>query len=422
MSRTTRSRGLARTGVVISERLPSSTRSKKKSSARTSEVDAEMGNTEEGQSAQSTQLTKELLARLDQQSALIATLQQQQQQQQQQQPAPSPSQSPLPSPGASPQGSPRMTAAASSSRFAKKEPRAQDLREYDGAMGTKLDEWLQELAMAVHLFQLNGIEASTFGISRLRGAAMQWWLALSASEQSALCDQTSLAAALRARFQPITTARVAREQLDRLQQNGRAVNDYIADFQRIHAQLPSMAEEDALHAFERGLRRDLAEQLRLQNVTTVRDAISLAARVGSIRKEAPSASSSSQGRTVSANQMEIDYDGNASLDQRIERAVLNAMQSQRPSNAGTPGVGAKTQTQRGYQQQRGGRGGKAGGQRLPMQPPQIPGVPDDVIQQRWADKQCLRCGAHDHRSMGCPNGVSAARSSGFSSSSSMMGN
>jgi hypothetical protein len=122
--------------------------------------------------------------------------------------------------------------------------------------------------------------------------------------------------------------------------------------------------------------------------------------------------------------MDIDYDGDLSLDQRIERAVLNAMQTQRTANVGMPGVGAKTQTQRGYQQQRGGgRGGnKFGDRRPPMQPPQIPGVPDDVIQQRWADKQCLRCGAHDHRSMACPNGVSAARSLGSSSSSSMMGN
>ena len=56
----------------------------------------------------------------------------------------------------SPQGSPRsldaaqaasqLPAAAQQSRFARKEPRAQDLREYDGASGAKLDDWLDELS------------------------------------------------------------------------------------------------------------------------------------------------------------------------------------------------------------------------------------------------------------------------------------
>ncbi|MDR3741048.1 MAG: retrotransposon gag domain-containing protein, partial [Terracidiphilus sp.] len=262
----------------------------------------------------------------------------------------SPQASPTHSPQPSPQQAPPTPASlAPQSRFARKEPRAQDLREYDGASGAKLDEWLQELQLATFLYKLNTVEASSFGVSRMRGAALQWWLALTAAQQDALTDPTALAAALRARFQPVTAARVAREQLDHLQQGNRSVNDYIADFQRLRTQLPSMAEEDALHAFERGLRRDLAEKLRVQGVSSVQEAIAMAARIGGLMQ----AGSSHVGRSAHAHQMEIDDgDGAAtSLDDRITKAVLNAMQAQQ---GGMSGMGAKTQTHRGYANERAG--------------------------------------------------------------------
>ena len=337
----------------------------------------------------------------------------------------SPAHSPQPSPHLSPQQAQRNIAGAAvaaaapvagaaaqeqQSRFARKEPRAQDLREYDGAAGAKLDEWLQELALASYLYELNAREALKFAVSRLRGAALQWWLALNADARAAMGDADALGRALRARFQPVTTARVAREQLLALQQGGRHVNDYIADFQRLHTLLPSMAEEDALHLFERGLRRELAEKLRVQGVSSLQDAIAMAARVGGLL-QAPAAP---HGRAAAANQMDVDDGDRASLDDRITRAVLNAMQTQRAQGAtSSSGLGAKTQTHRGYANERGGRsdgrGGRGGriGSRGDFRGT-VPGVPAEVAQQRWEAGQCLRCGSTEHRSRGCPNATSAA--------------
>jgi hypothetical protein len=265
----------------------------------------------------------------------------------------SPAHSPQPSPHLSPQQAQRNIAGAAAaaaapvagavaqeqqSRFARKEPRAQDLREYDGAAGAKLDEWLQELALAAYLYELNAREALKFAVSRLRGAALQWWLALNADARAAMGDADALGRALRARFQPVTTARVAREQLLALQQGGRHVNDYIADFQRLHTLLPSMAEEDALHLFERGLRRERAEKLRVQGVSSLQDAIAMAARVGGLL-HAPTAPHS---RTAAVNQMEVDDGDGASLGERITQlqATLNALQAQRaqggPARASAP--------------------------------------------------------------------------------------
>jgi hypothetical protein len=339
----------------------------------------------------------------------------------------SPTHSPQPSAHVSPQRSPlqqpRSIAAAAAaataapehaatahSRFARKEPRAQDLREYDGASGAKLDEWLDELSLARMLYELNVRESQRFAVSRLRGAALQWWLALGSTAQERIGSMEELAAALRARFQPVTAARTAREQLDKLQQGSRSVNDYIADFQRLRTLLPHMAEDDALHAFERGLRREIAEKLRVQGVSTVQEAIAMAARVGGLMQSAP------QSRH-SLNQMDVDDGDGASLDDRIQRAVLNAMHARdRDSSGGS--MGAKTQTHRGYTHERernaggagrgGARGGSRGGRFAPRGPPVVPGVPEHVVRQRLDAQQCVRCGGQGHRSPACPNAISAS--------------
>lgn len=322
--------------------------------------------------------------------------------------------SPAHSPQLAPMQSPAAAAHEQQSRFARKEPRAQDLREYDGAAGAKLDEWLQELALAADLYELNARESIKFAASRLRGAALQWWLALSSGERVAMVSVGSLAAALRARFQPVTAARTAREQLDKLQQGNRHVNDYIADFQRLHTLLPTMAEEDALYAFERGLRRDLAEKLRVQGVSTLREAIAMAARVGGLTAAHASAP---VGRTAAAvHQMEVDDGEEAALEERIARSVLNALQTQ--SGGATAGLGAKTQTHRGYPSERsagyggtrGGRGGRPGGHSGGAHVPKVPGVPAAIVEQRRAAGQCYRCGSSEHTRFDCTQASSATPS------------
>jgi hypothetical protein len=324
-------------------------------------------------------------------------------------PAHPPQQSVQPSPQLSP------PAALQQSRFAKKEPRAQDLQEYDGASGAKLDGWLLELARAVRSFELNDREAVSFGLSRLGGAALQWSFTLNAAQQAVLIDVAALAAALRTRFQPVTAARTAREQLRALRQGTRGVNDYIAEFQRLHALLPDMAREDVLFAFESGLAAPLALELRKQGPTSLVDAIALAARIGGITAAAMS-SSNPHGRQTAVNQMEIDDGDGASLDDRITRAVLHAMQTQQSSGSNTnaSGLGAKTQTQRGYANERGGRGrggarGGRGGRFVGLQrgPPVVPGVSPDIVRQRLDAQQCVRCGEEGHRSPACPNAISA---------------
>ena len=135
-------------------------------------------------------------------------------------PAHSPHHSVSPSPQRSPQQAQRNIAAAAAAAASvppaapaprKKEPRLSDLAEYSGASGDKLDAWLAELRRCARYYQLSGADAVEFAVARLRDTADMWWAALDSDAQAAISNVDTLASALRDRFQPVTTARVARE-------------------------------------------------------------------------------------------------------------------------------------------------------------------------------------------------------------------
>lgn len=328
----------------------------------------------------------------------------------------SPAQSPQQSPQSSPPQQLRSIAVAAAAAAPapaparRREPRLSDLAEYNGASGDKLDAWLAELRRCARYYQLSGSEAVEFAAARLRDTADIWWATLDSSAQAAIGSVEALATAMRSRFQPITTARVAREKLYALQQGGRHIDEYIADFSRLHAQVRDMSEPDARAQFVRGLRQELATKLEDVDWESMPLAtlIAKAARIGA---RSAAAARVAQGRPAAINQMDIDDGDGASLDERIQRAVLNAM-----SAHGSSGMGAKTQTARGYAQERqqgsgaprggfaGGRGGRFG----QRGPPVVPGVPEATVRRRMDAKQCVRCGMEGHISPACPNAISAS--------------
>jgi hypothetical protein len=338
--------------------------------------------------------------------------------------------SPLPSPQSSPQASPPQPPAASPqpsphaspqrSRFAQKQPSAQDLGEYDGAAGSKLDDWLASLRRTVRLYELNDREAVAYATSRLSGAAQQWWDSLDDATASATSTAAALNKALRARFQPVTAVEAARDQMDALKQGNRHINSYIADFQRLRAIITDMGEAEALHAFRRGLSPSLQVELRRANINKLSDAIDLAARVGSIASAAAAASTPTprSGATGALNQLAAEDEAEQGMV-AVPRSMLNAFHLQAQNN----GMGAKTQTQRSYaaeqQQQygfrggrngssaRGGRGGFGNSGRFNRPPPTVPGVAPEEVQRRWDAKLCVRCGDANHISPACPNAISA---------------
>ena len=320
-------------------------------------------------------------------------------------------------------------------------PRAQDLREYDGT-SSKLDGWLAELCRTAELYALSDRNTVLLGVSRFVCPALIWRQTMSATERATHTSLDTLAAALIKRFQPITTAETTRTQLDALTQGTRHINEYISEFQRLSAMIGAgLGEDEAKHAFVRGLRVDIATQLRVSvsSTATLSEMISSAARIGMIVAPTPSASSSYHTqRNTGTNRYIHQLDGadqpetcdTAARFAQLE-AQLHTLQAQHgtssyntPHGAGSstgPSSGPYTHPQRtgrgwfgarrgGVGAHRGGRGGSSRSSNGARPPPQVPGVSADEVQRRWDARVCIRCGEDGHRAISCPNSISTQSS------------
>lgn len=115
----------------------------------------------------------------------------------------------------------------------------------------------------------------------LEGPASTWWTNIRAGARTnagvvpttwadfrtALCD----------RFQPVTEARLARQQLRKLAQT-RGLQTYINEFQDLALKVPEMDEGTKMDSFCFGLRPDCRQYVRQQDPHTLKDAIRFALR------------------------------------------------------------------------------------------------------------------------------------------------
>lgn len=163
---------------------------------------------------------------------------------------------------------------------------------YEG-QAAALDEWGVEMEQQYDWYGTHDEkERLRTATAFLRGAARDWWTHLVPADRAAVDTWSALLAALRRRFQPVTTAAMARARLDALVQGRLSVHEYVAAFRRLLIPLSDMGEADRLHAFTRGLKPTIATQLRVHGVQTTDAAIEMAVRVGSMSEFAALASAS----------------------------------------------------------------------------------------------------------------------------------
>jgi Retrotransposon gag protein/Zinc knuckle len=161
---------------------------------------------------------------------------------------------------------------------------------YEG-QASALDEWGAEMEQQYDWYGTHDEkERLRTATAFLRGAARDWWTHLASADRAAIDTWSALLAALRRRFQPVTTAAMARARLDTLAQGRQSVHEYVAAFRRLLIPLSDMGEADRLHAFTRGLKPTIATQLRVHGVQTTDAAIEMAVRVGSMSEFAALAS------------------------------------------------------------------------------------------------------------------------------------
>ena len=227
-------------------------------------------------------------------------------------------------------------------------PRIANPPAFEG-QASAIDEWLAGMRQQ---FRWYGAAMSAdedrlrFASTYLKGPALDWWEHLDASPTSWADFET----ALRARFQPVTSAESTRSKLLALSQGRSSVHDYISTFRRLVVAVPDMSEADRLFQFTRGLAPAIATQLRVHGVTTVDAAISMAARVGSLGElahprfgvaPAAAAAAASSGASdmdlsnvegLDASTLESDSNGPASSLQAQFQQLLNALRTDRSPN------------------------------------------------------------------------------------------
>ena len=147
----------------------------------------------------------------------------------------------------------------------------------------KIDGWLQELHQQFLWYRLVSTQdCISLATAHLRGPALDWWCSLQLAGQP-MPSWDHFVMSLRARFQPVSAAAVARRQLDQLHQGpSQNINDYVAAFRRLLMAIPNMEAGDQMHCFVRGLRSAIANQVLIQRAANLTQAIEIATYVGSV--------------------------------------------------------------------------------------------------------------------------------------------
>jgi len=316
---------------------------------------------------------------------------------------------------------PTAAAAAAAQSAASSVPRRTKIppaSNYAGSAHT-LDNWLREMQQQYEWYGYNSdAERVAMAAAQLRGAALDWWSTLSAADKPALVVSFSaFEQALRTRFQPVNSAQTARLALDSLAQGAKqSVHDYTTAFRRLLTAVPTMSEEDRVHRYVQGLRPSVRSLLLLQGATTLDDAISKAARIGSLGQYASAASSSSHSSSAGSTPMDLSAmqdlfaltgfvpggSSNASgADSESDSGDRNATDSSAPvTRAELRQLLTAMQHQRkGYGNRRGGRDSGRDGR--PRGPPRVAGLSEEQVRERLDAGACFACGEPGHRKADC---------------------
>lgn len=282
---------------------------------------------------------------------------------------------------------------------------------YDGAPAL-FDDWISSLDQHISYYQL-GTEAEHIALAaaHLKGPARDWFAHLGGAAPT---TWVQFVAALRARFQPVTTEEIARAQLHELVQGRSSINDYVASFRRLIIAIPSMDAATQMFQFLHGLKPSLQTIHRQVQPASLDAAIALAVRMGytgSSWSSASSSSSSSSGTSAmdlsaiervqalqaklaeAVREVESTSASSSSAAGSVSRAeiveiVLAAMdQHGRNNGSGSSGRGAQ-----------GAGGGYHGARGLPR----IKGFSEERVKAYMAADKCFGCDAIGHGSRTCP--------------------
>jgi hypothetical protein len=268
-------------------------------------------------------------------------------------------------------------------------PRLPPPKEYDGKAAA-LEDWLADLQQQFDWYgTADEADRLRLAAACLRGAAREWWahLATQPASWAALCE------AIRARFQPINRSELARARLTTMAQGKQqSVYEYADAFRRQLAYAPTMAEEDRLFHFTRGLKPAIGMQVRIQGCKTLAEAIATATRAGGVGELGAALAGAAAGAAAGHGDA-MDLNAVEGLEQE------DTADSSSSSKGGAPVTRAELlELLNAVREQSRGDGGDRG--RRP--PPPISWLSEKEVLEHMAAGKCFSCGSTAHRSLECP--------------------
>src|SRR5680860_1549368 len=173
----------------------------------------------------------------------------------------------------------QQAAAAAAAAPRPRAPRLPPPAAFEGA-ASKLDDWVADMLQQFEFYG-TALDADRlrFAAGFLKGSAREWWTALASAARPA--TWADFVVALRTRFQPVTTAQVARAKIQSLKQGKMSIHDYNSAFRALLISVPQMDEEGRDFNYQRRLDPQIALQLQVHGINTLEAAIAMASRVGS---------------------------------------------------------------------------------------------------------------------------------------------
>lgn len=142
-----------------------------------------------------------------------------------------------------------------------------------------------ETYLAAEGANLSSSSIVTVAAAYLKDSALNWYRqheqAVAVGKAQPYASWDEFKKAFIARFTPVDPEVDARERLDRLTQT-RSVFAYAQEFNTYMLELPHMDENDRIHRFIRGLKPEVRIHVKLQQPTTLHDAVELAIKADSM--------------------------------------------------------------------------------------------------------------------------------------------
>jgi hypothetical protein len=266
---------------------------------------------------------------------------------------------------------------------------------YGGSVA--LDPWLATMQQYADFYGLSAEDTRiSYAVAHLKDAALQWWQSLATATRPTTWEM--LTRQLRARFQPVTSAEMARAKLRGLTQGRGSVQAYVATFNALLTFVPTMAVEDRVFAFVQGLNEKVQAHVDEIAHTSLDSAIERAMRFGSRL-----ARTGTPGGATHAP-MELDALG-------IEVPAYDTGDDEptaSPSTSAAPITRAELQTLLAtmLDSRRVGDGSRSKNRH--HAPPRARGIPviphlsPEQVKAHMDAGKCFGCGSSEHRARQCP--------------------